>query len=69
MIKSKGKKARAEIWLYDTGSCSRGSDNKEGLFEDNTLRTIAFGGVYEVTSKGAGCYAYAVKAVHVIREI
>lgn len=35
----------------------------------NSLRTMAFGGVYEVKSQGVGCYAYAVKAVHVIREI
>lgn len=55
---------------YDIGSYSGGSDNKEGWFEVNSLRTMAFGGVYEVTSKGAGYYAYAVRrAVHVTREI
>lgn len=70
MIKNKGKNARAEVCVYDTGSCSVGSDRKEGWFEVNSLRSMASGGVYEVTSKRAGYYAYAVKkAVHVMREI
>lgn len=72
MIKSKGEDARAEICLYDTGSCFGGSDNKEGWFKVtkvNSLRTMAFGGVYKVRSKGVGCYAYAAKAVHVMIKI